>query len=124
MNCLLMRELSLDCIIRLWDTYLSEPNGFETFHVYVSAAFLLTWSSKLKVCANLCLALPAVIATFTFSICASIVKKMAFSELLLFIQSLPTQDWGQKEVEVLLSQAFILKTLYEQAPNHLQPQQQ
>ena len=27
MNCLLMRELSLSLIIRLWDTYLSEEGG-------------------------------------------------------------------------------------------------
>jgi len=41
MNCLLLREFDLKCIIRLWDTYLSEgEGGFETFHVYVCAAFL------------------------------------------------------------------------------------
>ena len=28
MNCLLMREISLDLVIRLWDTYLSEEVGF------------------------------------------------------------------------------------------------
>ena len=27
MNCLLMREISLDLVIRLWDTYLSEEVG-------------------------------------------------------------------------------------------------
>lgn len=27
MNCLLMRELSLDLILRMWDTYLSEHGG-------------------------------------------------------------------------------------------------
>jgi len=41
MNCLLLREFSLGCVIRLWDTYLSEGDGgFEDFHVYVCAAFL------------------------------------------------------------------------------------
>ena len=27
MNCLLMRELSLDLILRVWDTYLAEHGG-------------------------------------------------------------------------------------------------
>eukprot|EP01084_Bolivina_argentea_P079397 144030_1 len=39
MNCLLMRELSLENIIRLWDTYLCEgvelSAGFSEFHVFV-----------------------------------------------------------------------------------------
>lgn len=29
MNCLLMRELSLDLILRVWDTYLAEYGGSE-----------------------------------------------------------------------------------------------
>ena len=35
----------------VWDTYLCEENGdgFKAFHVYVCAAFLVRWSSKLKV---------------------------------------------------------------------------
>jgi len=49
MNCLLMRELELNCIVRLWDTYLSETNrGFDDFHVYVCASFLTTFSAQLK----------------------------------------------------------------------------
>jgi hypothetical protein len=49
MNCLLMRELELNCVIRLWDTYLSEDSrGFDDFHVYVCASFLTKFSEKLK----------------------------------------------------------------------------
>ena len=34
MNCLLMRELSLNSTVRLWDTYLAESgNGFDAFHI-------------------------------------------------------------------------------------------
>ena len=29
MNCLLLREFSLDLILRLWDTYLAEYGGSE-----------------------------------------------------------------------------------------------
>jgi hypothetical protein len=79
MNCLLMREFSIKAIIRLWDTYFVEDDGFETFHVYVCASFLLTWSERLR--------------------------EMEFQELVLFLQNLPTREWGPNEVETLLSQA-------------------
>ena len=49
MNCLLMRELELNCIVRLWDTYLSETQrGFDDFHVFVCASFLTKFSTQLK----------------------------------------------------------------------------
>lgn len=46
-NCLLMREVSIDCTIRMWDTYLAEEQGFSEFHLYVCAAFLVKWSEQL-----------------------------------------------------------------------------
>ncbi|KAL7517893.1 hypothetical protein ACHAWX_002768 [Stephanocyclus meneghinianus] len=49
MNCLLLREFTLSCVIRLWDTYLSEEGGgFEDFHVYVCASFLVHFSNDLQ----------------------------------------------------------------------------
>ena len=47
MNCLLMREMSVNCIIRMWDTYMAEEQGFSDFHLYVCAAFLVKWSEQL-----------------------------------------------------------------------------
>jgi hypothetical protein len=44
MNCLLMREIPLQCTVRLWDTYHSEADGFASFHLYVCAVFLQTFS--------------------------------------------------------------------------------
>lgn len=46
-NCLLMREFPVGCIIRMWDTYLAEEQGFSDFHLYVCAAFLVKWSEQL-----------------------------------------------------------------------------
>jgi len=49
MNCLLMRETSLKNIIRMWDTYMAEGlDAYSTFHIYVCAAFLTTWSKEVK----------------------------------------------------------------------------
>lgn len=80
MNCLLVREFPFHCIIRMWDTYLSEENlNFEEIHVYVCAGFLEEFSSELQ--------------------------KMDFEDLFQFIQRLPTKAWRDAEVELLLSQA-------------------
>ncbi|EMG48199.1 GTPase-activating protein, putative, partial [Candida maltosa Xu316] len=82
MNCLLMRELPIQLIIRMWDTYLSEtPLGFNTFHTYVCAAFLIKFSTELK--------------------------QKDFQEILLFLQNPPTNNWTEKDVELMLSEAFI-----------------
>lgn len=48
MNCYLARELPLPLVIRLWDTYLAEPDGFERFHVYVCAALILQFADEFK----------------------------------------------------------------------------
>lgn len=94
-NCLLMREISMESTIRMWDTYLSEPNGFSEFHVYVCAAYLVKWSDELK--------------------------KMEFQEIMMFLQDPPTKDWTEKDVELLLSEAFIWQSLYKNATAHLRP---
>ena len=88
MNCLLMREMSLPLILRLWDCYLSEDhgNGFKHFHVYVCAAFLMKWTDKLK--------------------------SMEFQDLVLFLQHLPTEKWDEKDVETLLAQAYVYKSWF------------
>jgi len=102
MNCLLLREFKLECVIRLWDTYLSEGDGagfalgFETFHVYVCAAFLCQFSGLLR--------------------------NMEFDELFGFMQNVPTSDWTDNEIEVLLSQAFVLSTLFHGSDAHLNGQ--
>ena len=79
MNCLLLRELPLSCIIRLWDTYFSEVDGFAAFHLYTCAAFLLTFSEKLRACLD-------------------------FQSLMLMLQSLPTSSWSDKNIELMVSE--------------------
>ena len=94
MNCLLLRELPLRAILRIWDTYLSEERGgFENFHVYVCAVLLKTYREKLL--------------------------SMNFQDVLMFLQELPTSEWTEEEVEPVLAQAYILSTLFEDSPSHL-----
>jgi len=93
MNCLLMRELKLEHTIRMWDTYQSEPEGFSEFHLYVCAAFLVKWSKQLL--------------------------KMEFQDIMIFLQNLPTSDWTEKDIEMLLSEAYMWKCLFHDSPNHI-----
>lgn len=129
MNNLLIREIPLKCIIRLWDTYLSEGavtassspcnslaigGSFSTdeagandflanlgnsgtpfsfsFHLYVCAAFLRFWSKNLMM-------------------------EKDFQGLILHLQNLPTLHWSEKEVRLLLADAYQLKHTF--TPNHL-----
>ena len=86
MNCLLMRELPFALVIRLWDTCLAERDGVDSFYVYVCAALLLRFASRLK--------------------------GMKFQELVTFLQRLPTKDWQVKDLEELLAQSYVYKTVY------------
>lgn len=94
MNCLLMREIPFPLIVRIWDTYLAEPDGFALFHVYVCAALLAWFSDQLQ--------------------------EMEFQDMVLFLQNLPTDDWTEKEIDVVLSQAYMWRTIFGAAPSHLQ----
>jgi hypothetical protein len=93
MNCLLMREIPLRLIVRIWDTYLAEAEEFSVFHVYVCASFLVHWSEQLR--------------------------NLEFQELMIFLQKLPTRTWQSEQIDVLLSQAFLYKTLFNDCPSHL-----
>ena len=86
MNCYLMREFSLKLIIRLWDTYFSEEDAFNTFHLFVCAGLLLNFSEK--------------------------IKKMNFQEIISFLQNLPTNTWTLDDIKILLAKAYQINVLY------------
>ncbi|PVV04018.1 hypothetical protein BB560_001489 [Smittium megazygosporum] len=82
-----LREFSIESILRIWDTYLCEPDGFSSFHLYTCAALLLKFSDDLL--------------------------KMDFQEIVLFLQSPPSLNWNISNIEILLSEAFTFKSLYK-----------
>ena len=92
MNCLLMRELSMQNITRLWDKYLCEgvelSAVFSEFHVFVCAALLLSFADGLM--------------------------KKEFAEIMLFLQDLPsvTAKWGERQIETILSEAYVYQQLF------------
>lgn len=92
MNCLLLREIRLHLILRLWDTYLSIEDasiaqGFTQFHVFVCAAFLRHFSKQLLKCETL-------------------------ESSVLLLQNLPTKDWSENEIEEILSEAYLWKETF------------
>lgn len=95
MNNLLTRELPLHCTIRLWDTYLAESDGFAVFQLYVCAAFLLHWRDQL-------------------------LQENDFQGLMLLLQNLPTHNWSDSNISLLVAEAFKLKFTYADAPKHLE----
>ena len=44
---------------------------------------------------------------------------MDFQEIMMFLQSLPTKDWTEKDVELLLSEAFIWQSLFKGSQAHV-----
>jgi len=90
--CLLIREFPLKVGLRLFDTYIADEQGFSVFHLYVCAAILLKWSLK--------------------------IKKMNFTEMMLFLQNMPTKDWREEDIEMIISEAFVFKSLYEDTHGH------
>jgi TBC1 domain family member 2 len=46
-------------------------------------------------------------------------QEMTFDELFGFMQAIPTGNWTDTEIEVLLSQAYVLSTLFKGSDAHL-----
>ena len=86
-NCLIMRELPFGLVCRLWDTYISEGDNFHSFVVFVALSLLVSFSEKLQT--------------------------MDFQEMIMHLQKLPTSDWTSKELEMVLSEAFLWHTVFQ-----------
>jgi hypothetical protein len=87
MNCYLMREFTIKLIIRLWDTYFSEEDAFNNFHLYVCASLLLNFAEKLK-------------------------NMEEFQEIMMFLQNLPITNWVIEDIDVLVAKAYQIHILY------------
>ncbi|KAJ6255171.1 tbc1 domain family member 22a [Anaeramoeba flamelloides] len=93
MNCLLTREFSSDLLVRLWDTYFAESDGFAVFHVFVCDSILVYFSKE--------------------------IQKLSEQNVLVFLQKLPIYEWTEEELKIVLAQAYTWKIQYEHAQSHL-----
>ena len=89
MNCFLIREFPEKLMLRMWDAYFSEENGFGDFHLYVCACLLLNLSEKLK-------------------------KMEDFQDLIVFLQNIPTHDWTIADIDTLLAKSYTIKEMYRE----------
>lgn len=77
-----------------WDTYLAEVDGFASFHLYVCAAFLTTFSKQLQVQSD-------------------------FQGVMTALQNLPTSSWSDEEIRMLLAEAYRWKYMFHDSTGHL-----
>ena len=86
-NCLIMRELPFALVCRLWDTYIAEGDNVKSFVVFVAVALLVHFSERLQ--------------------------KMDFQEMIILLQKLPTTEWTYKDLEMILSEAFLWTQVFQ-----------
>ncbi|KRX08914.1 Rab-GTPase-TBC domain [Pseudocohnilembus persalinus] len=91
--CLLIREIPLPQALRLFDTYISDEQGFQNLHIYVCAATLLQYSKTLQ--------------------------KQNFNEIIMFLQNIPTKDLKQQDIELLIQQGYVYQQMYDQSQGHI-----
>jgi hypothetical protein len=90
MNCFLIREMPLKHVLRVWDSYLSEEEtGFAVFHVYFCAALLKFLSVPLKSCGQ------------------------DLEKAIGILNECRDVSLTEKDVEEMLSTAFIFQTQYK-----------
>lgn len=95
MNCLLIREFAMMQVLRLWDSYLSDEGGdLVKLHVYVCAALLIRWSPQLT-------------------------AEKDFSKVMTFLQSPPTNLFKDRDMDEIISKAYLMQELYSNAGGHL-----
>ncbi|KAF2077642.1 hypothetical protein CYY_001029 [Polysphondylium violaceum] len=82
MICLLCREFDFSLSARLWDSYIAHGPNFGYFHIYICAALITTkeWVPFLH--------------------------EKEFSEIIVFLQHLPTEQWNICHIDYLLVRAY------------------
>lgn len=98
-SCLLIRELNIISVIRLFDSYFSwsdddTKNGFTFFHfhTYVCASLLLLFKDD-------------------------ILKFNDYHKIVNFLQNLPVKDWNQDNINFIIAKAYQLCLTYKHVIN-------
>ena len=91
-NCYLIREFNIVSVLRIWDTYLSEINSWNNFHVFVCQCLLFIYKKK-------------------------ILELCDFQDIVMFLQNLPTKKWTNSQIEELMAEAYVEKERYGEKIN-------
>ena len=110
-------------------------DAFSQFHLYVCSALLVKYSERLRdmdfqVSRYLMLrsfpllTLPPPNHIYRLSLPPASYNKSHDGlrtdeqEMIIFLQCLPTNSWNDHDIELLLSEAYVLKTVWQGAENH------
>lgn len=135
MNCLLMREISVQNTIRMWDTYLVIDLTIGDAYKPVSRRMLYAGRGcgcLLPVPSIRLLGVPRqveqeaardglpgnVAQVYRIPLPTLFLTITMFQGIIMFLQSLPTQGWGDHEIEMLLSEAFVHYSTWHNAQSH------
>ena len=88
------------------------PEAFSQFHLYVCSAFLVKWSDQLREKDF------QVGRDPSYNVPYHNLPLRNIQGIIMFLQSLPTQDWRDHEIEMLLSEAFVLNSIWHNAQSH------
>ncbi|KNH01743.1 TBC1 domain family protein [Perkinsela sp. CCAP 1560/4] len=86
-RCLLVRELPMELVIRLWDTYLAEGSEFLQFHAFVCASILCSFSNTL-------------------------LELASKEEVLLYLKAIPKAHMTPAWIQGIIKQSFISRHMY------------
>ncbi|EEA07216.1 TBC domain-containing protein [Cryptosporidium muris RN66] len=124
MNCLLTREFPLNCVVRLWDTYIAE-NTLIKINKYnrsgsVSSSIAITpTNSNSNTSISYFNAFHVYVCSAFLLYWTNNLRSMDFANIMLFLQNLPTENWTERDIDALLAQAYVLQTLFHCSPRHL-----
>jgi len=141
MNCLLMREISVKNTVRMWDTYLVRLSFCFCFVLTRGAPrhrlYVCTLGGRHERLLSISLVRvlgvsrpverqaprdglpgPWGLSLMSHPFSPSLPPHPKLQGIIMFLQSLPTQDWTDHEIEMLLSQAFVLNSIWHNAQSH------
>ena len=123
MNTLHVRTMNENCLIRLWDTCLCEEIDKNNKGIGLNYFTTYGFNSKRS---RKRLHLSGFLS-FQIYICAALVHQIRdkilseekFEELLFLLRNLSLENWDEREITMLLSQAFVWKETFGNSENQL-----
>ena len=82
----MMREFPLHLALLVWDSFISDIDGFSVLCVYFSLAVIRKFRGE--------------------------ILKNSFNEIVLLLQNLMSYNWTEDDIEVLRAESYYLKCLY------------
>lgn len=73
--------------VRLFDTYISYESEYPSLMIFILIAVLEKYANKML--------------------------ELKSDELMTFVQKLPTKEWKEEEIEVVIAEAYVYKKLFQ-----------